>query len=197
MKSDTGTWDFNVYFEKLKKHNLVNRIFFEAAILNENYNEVIVDEEGTVHGYLFGNIPGKAMPFQVVVFRPLEFVFKSLYHYVTGHLGPRRDVYKKVRRFSEDEKALLEKREKTDAYVNLFFISSALRGQGWGKKLMNNFAETSKRYGSKRIYLWTDLGCNYKFYDHTGFIVVSRINSPYLENPEEEFNGFTYVKPLS
>ena len=43
----TGTWDFNVYFEKLKKHNLVNRLFFEAAVLNENYNEVIVDEEGT------------------------------------------------------------------------------------------------------------------------------------------------------
>ena len=192
----TGTWDFNLEFQ-IKKHNLANILFFESAILRANYSEVIVNEEGRVLGYLFGEIPGKAMPMLPDTVRSVRFLIKAFYHYIARHLGPGREVMEVVNRISRDESELLEKRRKTDAYVNIFFVASALRGQGWGKRLMDKFVEQSKSYGAKRIYLWTDLGCNYQFYDHAGFTVVARINSPLLEKPEEEFNGFAYAKVIS
>lgn len=88
-------------------------------------------------------------------------------------------------------------KQSTDAYVCLFVVRSSLHGLGWGKKLMDNYARKAAMYGCPRLYLWTDKGCNYRFYDHSGFKRIGAISSPLLTDPGAEANGFIYVKDIA
>jgi GNAT superfamily N-acetyltransferase len=85
----------------------------------------------------------------------------------------------------------------SDGYVNLFFVGTSMRGLGWGKRLMSRVEAECRQHGVKRLYLWTDKGCNFGFYDHTGFKRTLEVSSPFLADPGPEANGFAYTKDLT
>jgi len=187
------TWNLNTYFKGLKKTNLVNELYFDGCLLDENYSEVIIDEEDRVHGYLIGKTEGGKGNFLKSAGRKLVLILKGLYHLTAGNFGSRSDAVRLLRELGKLSERLDRNRKEFGGYVNVFFISSSLRGMGWGRKLMDHFTEYCRANGNNGVYLWTDLGCNYGFYDHYGFVQSDRIHSPLLDNPENEYNGFVYT----
>lgn len=191
------TWDFTSLFKGRTNINIANKIFFKFAILDANYTQVILDDEDNVHGYIFGKIKNMHQLSIIVLIRSISAFLIGCFHYIVGHFGNRKNAKQCLKEYINLEAELTSKRNKDDAYVSLFLVESSLRGFGYGKKLMNNFEDIALNHGCKRIYLWTDKGCNYKYYDHTGFKRVMEVSSPILKSYGEEPNGFAYVKPIN
>ncbi|MCP4162397.1 MAG: GNAT family N-acetyltransferase [Deltaproteobacteria bacterium] len=190
------TWNFNRQFEELTRENLINILFFKFSIIDSNYNQVIIDKDDNVHGFIFGKVSQKSHINIETALRSVSTLLSGGYHYLSGHMGPRKKSGGIIREFLNIERDLTSRMNRDDAYVSLFFVGSSLRGSGYGTKLMNNFETSASKSGCKRIYLWTDKGCNYGYYDHCGFKRVIDVSSPVLEGYGEEPNGFAYIKPL-
>ncbi len=192
------TWSFNKFFPDVKKEKLINELFFEDSISRANYSEVIVDDEENVHGYLFGTHRRSFRDVVHSIWRRLEYAVRVARHYIAGDFGPRASAWRQFRQIIALDEALEAKRERRDGYVALFLVSSVLRGQGWGKRLIQNFESQCAARGHERIYLWTDKGCNYKFYDYNGYTRIYSLSSRLLDGYGEEPNGFVYAKnPIS
>lgn len=190
------TWNFNRIFPGLKKNNLINKLFFDSTLLNMTYSRVILDENDTVHGYLFGIIHAHANRPIRTALHTIWFLTRAFYHLLMGNLGLRRQAWRIFQELYAMEESLNGDTKKSDAYVNLFFVNSALRGMGWGQMLMGSFQEEASQAGCNRIYLWTDKGCTYRFYDRNGFRRVKEVSSRLLADYGDEPNGFVYIKPL-
>lgn len=190
------TWNFNELFPGLGKPNLINELFFQDSISVANYSELIVDESDRAHGYLFGTLePTRADTIRRVL-RALRFRARIAYHFLVGDFGSRRTAARRGSELDRLDDALEAKRRDGDGYVSLFFVGSSLRGLGWGRRLMENFAKQCHERGHDRIYLWTDKGCNFGFYDHVGFERIATVRSPLLADYGPQPNGFVYVRPV-
>lgn len=55
---------------------------------------------------------------------------------------------------------------KPDGEITFFVVDPELMGKGIGTKLLN---ELEKREKGKEVYLYTDSGCTYQFYEKRGF----------------------------
>ncbi len=193
----SDTWNHNALFPGLTRENLVNELFFHEATTGANYSRIVLDENDRVVGYLFGILKDDA---RGRVFRglcTLGLIGRMLFHFLAGHLGPRRRAWKTAAGILSVVSSLERERQSSDGFVSLFFVASSLRGLGWGKRLMEDFQRHCEAQGCQRIYLWTDKGCNYGFYDRQGFHRITEISSPLLAGYGEEPNGFTYAKPLT
>lgn len=60
------------------------------------------------------------------------------------------------------------------AHLRWFIMSEALRGQGWGKRLIDSAITFCKRQNYPSVYLWTfaGLGAARKLYESAGFVLV-------------------------
>ena len=54
----------------------------------------------------------------------------------------------------------------SDGELNFFAVEPAIKGKGIGSKLLYELARREK---GKLIYLFTNTGCTYEFYDKKGF----------------------------
>ena len=192
----SDTWDLDGLYPGLRKKNLVNGLFFREAIMSANHSELVVDDQGRVHGYLFGFLPRSGETMVVPLFRRLGAWIWAILHFITGSFGPRLQALGRTRELLAMTGSLDALRSPDDAYVCLFFVRSTLRGQGWGKRLMDSFNRKAAQHRNRRIYLWTDKGCNYRFYEHTGFRRIQEISSPLLAQPGPEPNGFVYAREV-
>jgi len=192
----SDTWNFNKLFVGLKKKNMMNELYFKFSLLDANYNQVIIDEDNNVCGFIFGKIDKKPHSKLKIMLNSFLPILKVLFNLVIGNLGNRKKAINIFKQFINIEKDLTANKNKNDAYVNLFFVGSSLRGLGYGKKLMSNYTNAAKRLDCNRLYLYTDKGCNYGYYDHNGFKRIIEISSPVLEGYGEEPNGFAYIKQI-
>jgi len=62
---------------------------------------------------------------------------------------------------------------------------------------MDAFQNAAMGARRDRIYLWTDKGCTYQFYDRYGFKRIKELRSEFLHEYGEGPNGFVYAKSLS
>ena len=201
MRSDCielmlDTWNLDAHFPELKKKNLINSLFFDSAIIGMTHRDVIVDDHGKVHGYLFGHVGESPKNYWQLITESTILFFRAAWHYLWGNFGSRRRAGKWLEEIESMEEKLLSKRQTNDAYVGLFFVSSKLRGSGMGKQLMTDFEKMGRAKGAERLYLWTDKSCNYGFYDHIGFKRAVEIASPLLAEYSDEPNGFAYQKSI-
>jgi len=196
VKLMSDTWNFNKLFVGLKNKNMMNELYFKFSLIDANYNQVIIDEDENVCGFIFGKIDNKPQSKLKILLNSFLPILKVLFNLVIGNLGNRTKAINIFKQFINIEKDLTASRNKNDAYVNLFFVGSSLRGLGYGKKLMSNYEDTAKKLDCKRIYLYTDKGCNYGYYDHSGFKRIKEISSPVLEGYGDEPNGFAYIKQI-
>lgn len=193
----SDTWDFNRLFPNLRRPNLVNRFFFHEAIADANYSEVIVDDHDAVHGFIFATVAPGVLERLRGAITSLSLRIRAWWHWLTGRLGPRAEAWERIMELSEMTGELEAGRLPADGYVNLFFVGSSMRGLGWGKRLMSRVEEACRARGVDRLYLWTDKGCNFGFYDHAGFTRTLEVSSPVLADPGPEANGFVYTKDLT
>lgn len=192
----SDTWDFNELFPQLEKANLINELFFREVLAGADYSEIILDEDSRVRGYLFGILRPNPRVRMLGAARSIWFRARLAYHFLLGHFGPRGRARRRVAELASLTAILDGKKRANDGYVSLYFVGSALRGQGWGRRLMDSFERRCRELRRDRIYLWTDKGCNFGFYDHHGFQRVEEVSSPLLAHYGSGPNGFVYVKPL-
>lgn len=188
------TWNFNHMLPDRRLPNLVNEFFFDEALAASDYTDVLVDGDGGVHGYLFGYLGATVAQRLSVASRVALVWLRVAWQIAVGAAGSRRDVFRRLRELTELTQALEAARRENDAFVSLFLVSPTLRGQGWGKRLMQRFEAAGIAARRDRMYLWTDAGCNYGFYDHEGFERVVTLCSRWLADNGEQPNGFAYVR---
>ncbi len=193
----SDTWNFNELFPELAKDNLINELFFREVLAGADYSELILDEDGKVRGYLFGMLRSDPVIRLRRALRTIRFLARLTYHYLLGHFGPRPWARRRAAELASLSAILDGKKRANDGYVSLYFVGSDLRGQGWGKRLMSSFERRCRELGRDRVYLWTDKGCNYGFYDHYGFHRIEEVSSPLLAHYGSGPNGFVYVKALT
>ena len=80
---------------------------------------------------------------------------------------------------------------KADGEIIFLAVNPKLHGRGIGSLLL---AELEKREKSKRLILYTDDGCNYKFYEHKGFRKAGEETIHYSDFP---LRCFLYEKYIS
>lgn len=190
------TWDLRRVLPEAPKPRVIEELFFREATLDANHAQLIVDEAGEVHGYLFGIIRRAPRGGARAALRSAGAVLWALWRLLAGELGPRKRAVATIRNLLGMLGSLDALRKDGDAYVSLFIVRSSLRGKGWGKRLLDDYRAKAAAYGSDRLYLWTDKGCNYGFYDRMGFLRIKEIESPFLAEYGSGPNGFVYALPV-
>ncbi|MCG8481833.1 MAG: GNAT family N-acetyltransferase [Clostridia bacterium] len=193
-----GTWDFLKYFKGIKDKDIVYGAFFEGSLISSTYTDIIVDKNENVLGYLIGS-SRKQVTFwrkSIQILVETKFYLKQFKYLLLGKYGDKKTAFEQFKSMMALTNCLERDKKLFDGEVNLFFISPLLRGQGYGKKLMDRFVEYCQLNKINKIFLWTDRGCNFKFYEHYGFELYDQINHQLLAEPEEEYNGFVYSMTL-
>jgi predicted GNAT family N-acyltransferase len=172
--------------------------YIRNCVYNSIYTDLIVDQETErVLGILFGSDQNhttcKSSVKNVVNFLTL---FK---HIILGHLGQRFVVLKFVKSMLDMDKSIEKYCENFDSELNLFVVSKELQGQGYGRKLMNRYIQFCKSERQiNNIFLWTDISCNYGFYEHYGFRLYKQFYDDRLtehcDKRTDKPNGFIYCK---
>lgn len=188
------TWPYyKNYFKDYKDDYTIFSSILESALIKSNYVKYIKDKEGKVQAFMYANIKTKKQKPKIY---KLFYLIKYITLMLLGFMGNRKQVLQSSKKFDELMIGIEKKNPGYDAELKLFIISKSLRGQGYGKKMINDLFDEIKRSGGASIYLLTDKGCNYKFYDALGFDLKYTFHSPLLDKSEEESNGFIYTKVL-
>lgn len=189
------TWDLKRILPEAPSPRIIEELFFREATLDANHAELIVDGAGEVRGFLFGIIRQAPRGGVRAALRAAGAVLWALGSFLSGGLGPRRRAAATIRSLLSMLRSLDALRTDDDAYVSLFIVSAGLRGQGWGRRLLDGYRAKAAAYGSRRLYLWTDKSCNYGFYERMGFERIKEIESPFLAEYGSGPNGFVYALP--
>lgn len=189
-----ATWDFDGLLPG--GTGRVSELFFDEAVLGIDYSELVVDAEDRVQGLILGVIGDKAGNPLLRGIRAARFYLRTALRLATGRFGPPLASARRLWELVRLTAGLDGERTRRDAYVSLFIVGEALRGQGLGRRLMDAFQNAAMGARRDRIYLWTDKGCTYQFYDRYGFKRIKELRSEFLHEYGEGPNGFVYAKPL-
>ncbi len=94
------------------------------------------------------------------------------------------------------EKLLAGREEEFDGELVLLITSDAYRGQGIGKKLLEEMELYFKTEGVKKYFLKTDDSCNYNFYDRYGLEKLGEISAREANNSDTDYNLYLYGNTL-
>ena len=87
-----------------------------------------------------------------------------------------------------------KERVDSDGELNFFAVDPTIRRKGVGTLLLD---ELEKREKGKCIYLYTDTGCNYQFYESRGFIREETQDIEMIvDNQVQKLTCFLYSKKL-
>ena len=165
------TWQFNEVLENPKDPSLIYKIYFQDSLLDSQYSDFIVDENGRVLGYLLATAPTLVTPIANIKSKlmQLRMMIELTGHIALGKLGSRKQAITVMAAADDLNHETHKNTGQFDSEVVLFFVSSELRGRGCGQKLMERYYAFCRKNNIQKIFLSTDLGCNYGFYDHNGF----------------------------
>ena len=132
--------------------------YFWYLELNRATQIIAAYEGDTLAGILLADIQGETK----LRYSPLRIPFIKIMDFI-------QNVLNLDRAYNEANKKMMKqysKSFKADGEIIFLAVNPKLHGRGIGSLLL---AELEKREKSKRLILYTDDGCNYKFYEHKGF----------------------------
>ena len=87
-----------------------------------------------------------------------------------------------------------KKNQQPDGEINFFVVDPKINGKGIGSKLLDALA---KREKGKLLYLFTDSGCTYQFYERRGFERIEEKDMTLvIVEKEIPFTAFLYSKRM-
>lgn len=188
------TWNLEKGFKNPKNIIAIYEHYFLTCLNWNVHLEIMVDEDDTVKGILFGSIEDASYSVE----RKFKKIDKELKKWTVerindGSFGEKNMAKKRLVEFANNDKIGERYADRFDSEVNLFIVSSELRGQGYGIKLMDNYVDFCKKNGLKTAFLWTDVGCSYTFYDKYGFELYDKYHCPSLTDGDKALeNGMVY-----
>lgn len=191
VKIINEVWDFDGKFKPARLSTLF-KIFYTSSSLTASNFTFVVEENGVVKGFLFGESGrhNHALAELTEVFGYWIFALKLLL--LWGVKLKKKIHYLTI--FLEHEKNRNHIKPRKDE-VNLFAVSPSAQGKGYGRALMNRFVDFCEARHTHRITLETNEECNYGFYRHFGFNKIGEFNSPLLKEYSSK-SGLTYVYEL-
>ena len=177
---------FNRYLNNKILLNLYGRYFWYLELTNSTQiiSAYIRDE---LVGVLLANINGE---------RKYKSFYKSLYVKVFNFF--QNILYKEgVGIYNETNREMFEKYKNNNnpnGEIKFFAVNPNIKGKGIGSKILEVFERKEK---GKQIFLFTDEGCSYQFYEHRGFERVGEKDILLdLNDRKVNFKCFLYRKNI-
>ena len=177
---------FNRYLNNKILLNLYGRYFWYLELTNSTQiiSAYIGDE---LVGVLLANINGE---------RKYKSFYKSLYVKIFNFF--QNILYKEgVGIYNETNREMFEKyknNNKPNGEIKFFAVNPNIKGKGIGSKILEEFERREK---GKQIFLFTDEGCSYQFYEHRGFERVGEKDILLdLNDRKVNFKCFLYRKNI-
>jgi len=177
---------FNRYLNNKILLNLYGRYFWYLELTNSTQiiSAYIGDE---LVGVLLANINGE---------RKYKSFYKSLYVKIFNFF--QNILYKEgVGIYNETNREMFEKYKNNNnpnGEIKFFAVNPNIKGKGIGSKILEVFERKEK---GKQIFLFTDEGCSYQFYEHRGFERVGEKDILLdLNDRKVNFKCFLYSKNI-
>ncbi|MFC1634486.1 GNAT family N-acetyltransferase [Planctomycetota bacterium] len=138
--------------------------FVKLGLLWSDYTEVCCTNDKVV-GFLFG-LTQKKLP----SFRQSLEMNKMSWQFFTGKYGKPRHRLRFLMSFTQTLVKVEFYCRTFDSAIELFVVDKECRGRGLGQSLMNHFTEHLRQADKKTVYVYTDIECNWTFYEKYGFI---------------------------
>ncbi|MHC4638321.1 MAG: GNAT family N-acetyltransferase [Planctomycetota bacterium] len=165
--------------------------YVKLSLLFSNYSEVCCTDDQVV-GFLFGRTGKKRLNLKE------RFELNKLsWGFLTGRYGKCKRRF----RFSVSFLQTMTKVEfygrKFDGEVELFVVDGEYRRQGIGQSLMNHFTTDLGHKNRKTLYVYTNIECNWMFYEKYGFIKHRDFHDNILSFLRgSKTDGYTYYYEL-
>lgn len=138
--------------------------FVKFCLLWSDYTEVCCTNNQVV-GFLFG-LTQKRLP----GFRQSLEMNKISWQFITGKYGKPKP---RLRFLATCVQTLMKVEfygRTFESDVEFFVVDKEYRGRGIGQTLMDHFAKHLRQAGKKTVYVYTDVECNWTFYEKYGFV---------------------------
>ncbi|CAF3224549.1 unnamed protein product [Rotaria socialis] len=194
------TWPLDEKLVNASRSRHLYYYYIRNCIYNSVYSDLIIDQEtDTVLGILFASDESRTSCKAFV--KNVNNRLILLKHIIFGHLGKRFVALNSVKDMLNIEKSIEKYCGKFSSQLNLFVLSKQLQRQGYGRQLMDRYIQFCKNEGQiENIFLWTDINCNYRFYEYCGFRTYKQFYDDRLSERSDKRtdkpNGFIYYKNL-
>ncbi|MBP2145115.1 ribosomal protein S18 acetylase RimI-like enzyme [Methanofollis sp. W23] len=193
------TWDFHSSYQDLTDVMPIYIAYVRECIDFSLHLEIIVDENDKVCGLLFGSIENPSFVKKIKCFsNHLQTRLWIRKNWISGKFGNKSVAFQNLKSHAKIEQDGEKCSDLFDGEVNLFIVSKELRGKRFGYRLMNNYVEFCRKNHLKTIFLWTELGCSYTFYERYGFKKYSTFHNENLtDGNKTQDNGFVYYYDIN
>ncbi len=155
------TWNYDRFCSP-KTAARMGKVYLYSCLTGQTYTQVVL-----VNNIPMGIIMGKNKATHKC---PLELrirLFLSILPLLVSKEGRR--VSKIFKGITEvDERLLEDSKKEYPAELAFFAVSAKCRGKGIGKILFESLLSYMKGENIHEFYLFTDVSCNYQFYEHQG-----------------------------
>lgn len=138
-----------------KTHNHLFQFSTAAEVIGHSNIFLGAFEDGEFLGFLFADDYGD---------KTIDVSFYAKAFNLLKECGPANSFMKEYDKINE--KLYSDLQTKPDAELTFFACKPGVTGKGIGSGLMKAMQE---RLSGKLVFLYTDDGCTYQFYEHRGF----------------------------
>lgn len=179
-------WKYQEMFEENFMGEIVVDAFLNEVLHNSSYSQV-AELEGEVVGVIFGKVDSEASKLRMLE----SHMGKQIRDVLTASKEDQETYINYYETTSLAHETLMgNKNKRYDSSIELFLVEEKARGHRIGSTLLKGIENYFHQHHAKRVYLYTDTECNYRFYDYKGFIQVEEWK-PLI--PSKGFpGGFTY-----
>lgn len=180
------TWKYQEMFEENFMGRIVVDAFLNEVLHNSSYSQV-AEMNGEVVGVIFGRVDSEKPNL-----RMLETYMGEQIRDVLTASKEDQEAYINYYELTKHahERLIGNKAKEYDSSIELFLVEEKARGHRIGSTLLEGMENYFIQHKAKKVYLYTDTECNYRFYDYKKFTQIEEWN-PQTSNkgfPE----GFTY-----
>lgn len=179
------TWEYERFCSP-KTAKQMAKLYLAGCLADQTFTCVAVNNEEPV-----GIIMGKN---KKNFHAPIKFGLRLFF--LTGTMlltKERRQVSKIFDSFCKLDQSLLDgSRQNFDGELAFFAVRDNQRGTGIGKTLFQRFISYIESQDIKNFYLYTDVTCNYRFYEHQGMKRIGEKKHSLKPYSNEEISFFLY-----
>ena len=160
-----NVWCFSELVSTQSHLNAVIGLYLNQVLLHATFGRVaLIDNE--VVGVIFGSTATSKPNYRHLLEDTTELAICLL----TAGVVEQQGIYEYFSKQRSVYNRLSAKwANQFDGCLDFLILTPAAQGKGVGKKLWHALKDYFTTTETKRIYLYSDTGCNTGFYDHNGF----------------------------
>lgn len=158
-------WKYQEMFEENFMGEIVVDAFLNEVLHNSSYGQV-AEMNGEVVGVIFGRVSSEKPNLRMLETHMGEQVRDVL----TASKEDQESYINYYETTNRAHKTLMGNKEKEyDSSIELFLVEEKARGYRIGSTLLEGLENYFNQHNAKKVYLYTDTECNYRFYDYKNF----------------------------